>query len=143
MKIRFKKIHPRAKAPERAHHDDAGFDLHALSQEWSTHEAQGKYAEYNTGIAFEIPKGYVGLLFPRSSITKTNHMLKNSVGVIDSGYRGAVKFRFTLDSGQNSYKVGDKIGQIVFLELPEINLELSENLAMSSRDVQGFGSTGK
>ena len=143
MKIRFKKIHPQARDPERAHNDDAGFDLRALSQEWSVHESEGLYTELNTGIAFEIPKGYVGLLFPRSSISKTNHMLRNSVGVVDSGYRGAVKFRFTNDVGRNAYKIGDKIGQIVFLELPEIHLELSENLAMSKRDLSGFGSSGK
>lgn len=142
MKIRFKKLHPRAKEPLKAHEDDAGFDLWALSQDWSVLESNGMYTEFNTGIAFEIPKGYVGLLFPRSSITKTNHMLKNSVGVIDSGYRGAVKFRFTNDQGSNAYKVGDKIGQIVFLELPQITLELSKNLAMSKRDLHGFGSTG-
>jgi dUTP pyrophosphatase len=70
-------------------------------------------------------------------------MLKNSVGLIDSGYRGEVKFRFSPDSTRNSYIVGDKIGQIVFLKIPQINLEESDSLSKSTRGSDGFGSTGR
>ena len=143
MKIKFKKLHPKARTPEQAHEHDAGFDLYAHSMDWSVIEASGLYTEYGTGLAFEIPKGYAGFLLPRSSISKTHHMLKNSVGLIDSGYRGEVKFRFSPDSTRNAYVAGDKIGQIVFLKLPAVQLEESEQLSNSPRGEGGFGSTGK
>ena len=117
--------------------------LVTLPQGWSVQQSSGLYAEYGTGIALEIPKGYVGLLFPRSSITNTKHMLKNSVGVIDSGYRGEVKLRFTPDDTNNAYMTGNKIGQILFLRLPKIELEESEELSISERNSAGFGSSGK
>jgi dUTP pyrophosphatase len=142
MKVKFKKLNPRAKSPEQAHEDDAGFDLFACSTNWSINEASGLYTEYGTGISFEIPKGYVGFLLPRSSISKTRHMLKNSVGVIDSGYRGEVKFRFSPDTTRTAYMTGDKIGQIVFIKLPKIELQESDDLSESSRNSGGFGSTG-
>ena len=143
MKVKFKKLHPKAKTPTQAHDDDAGYDLYAVSQEWSVQQSSGLYAEYGTGLAFEIPKGYVGLLFPRSSISKTKHMLKNSVGVIDSGYRGEVKLRFTPDDSNQAYMAGNKIAQIVFLKLPKIDLEESGELNTSKRNSGGFGSSGK
>ncbi len=142
MKIKFKKLHPRAKSPERAHEDDAGFDLFACATEWSLNEASGLYTEYGTGIAVEIPKGYVGFLLPRSSISKTRHILKNSVGVIDSGYRGEIKFRFTPDQTRTAYTVGSKIGQIVFIKLPKIEMEEVDELSTSIRGNKGFGSSG-
>lgn len=143
MKIKFKKLHPRARNPERAHEDDAGFDLFACSTDWSLHEASGLYTEYGTGIAIEIPKGYVGFLLPRSSVSKTRHMLKNSVGVIDSGYRGEIKFRYSPDTTRTAYMAGDKIGQIVFIRLPKIEIEEVDDLSPSNRGTGGFGSTGK
>ncbi len=142
MKIKFKKLHPRAKSPERAHEDDAGFDLFACQTDWSIHEASGLYTEYGTGIAVEIPKGYVGFLMPRSSISKTRHLLKNSVGVIDSGYRGEIKFRFSPDTTRTAYSVGDRVGQIVFIRLPKIDMEEVDELSPSNRGTGGFGSTG-
>ena len=80
MKIRFKKLHEDAVLPVHAKIGDAGVDLTAVTEEYD------KYGNivFDTGIAVEIPEGYVGLVFPRSSITKTHHLLKNSVGVIDS-----------------------------------------------------------
>lgn len=143
MKVKFKKLNPKAKTPTKAHDCDAGWDIYAVSQGWSVQQSSGLYAEYGTGIALEIPKGYVGLLFPRSSITNTKHMLKNSVGVIDSGYRGEVKLRFTPDDTNNAYMTGNKIGQILFLRLPKIELEESEELSISERNSAGFGSSGK
>jgi dUTP pyrophosphatase len=143
MKIKFKKLHPKAREPERAHEHDAGFDLYACNMDWSVNESSGLYTEYGTGLAFEIPKGYAGFLLPRSSISKTHHMLKNSAGLIDPGYRGEVKFRFSPDSTRTAYIAGDKIGQIVFLKLPPITLEESEDLSPSDRGNKGFGSTGR
>lgn len=163
MEIKYKKLNSNAVEPYRKYDVDAGFDLTATSI-----KETDKYIEYGTGLAFEIPEGYVGLLFPRSSVTKMDHQLKNSVGVVDASYRGEIKFRFTkyhhdlisesnenqehdwINSNHNAFRkadyygVGDRIGQIVFIELPKINklVEVPE-LSETDRGEGGYGSTGK
>ncbi len=124
--------------PAKAHAQDAGFDLTACGI-----ELKGSEVICHTGLAFEIPDGYVGLLFPRSSIAKTGMMLKNSVGVLDSCYRGEVTFKFRrLDDGK-TYEAGDRIGQIIILPYPEINFVESEELSDTERGSGGYGSTGR
>jgi dUTP pyrophosphatase len=91
MKLKIKKLTESAIIPSYAKEGDACFDLTATSINLTD-----SYIEYGTGIAIEVPEGYVGLIFPRSSVTNKDLMLKNSVGVIDSGYRGEVKFRFNV-----------------------------------------------
>ena len=142
MNIKYKKLNPAASTPEIANTGDAGFDLKAIAV---THPEQsdGVFIEVHTGLSLEIPSGYVGLIFPRSSISKTKHFLRNSVGVIDSGYRGEIKLRFSVDDSNTSYEVGDKVGQIVFLKLPKVNLLEVEELSVSPRSLGGFGSSGK
>lgn len=90
MEIKIKKLCENAVIPSYAKPGDAGMDLVATSRIFD------KYGnvEYGTGLAIEIPEGYVGLLFPRSSISKQDLSLANSIGVIDSGYRGEIKFKF-------------------------------------------------
>ena len=105
------------------------------------------YVEYNTGLSFEIPEGYVGLVFSRSSVSNKNLDLANSVGVIDSGYRGPVKLRFRttftgLAKPEYFYEVGDRVGQILIVPCPKIDLVESESLTSSERGVGGFGSSG-
>ena len=91
MKVKIKKTHPHAVIPKYKKPGDAGMDLYCV---------EGGYADkngnmvYHTGLAMEIPEGHVGLLFPRSSISSTPHSLRNSVGVIDSGYRGEIILKF-------------------------------------------------
>lgn len=90
MEVKIKKLCKTAVIPSYAKPGDAGMDLVATSRVFD------KYGnvEYGTGLAMEIPEGYVGLLFPRSSISKQDLSLANAVGVIDSGYRGEIKFKF-------------------------------------------------
>ena len=90
MEIKIKKLHPDAVIPSYSKLGDAGQDLVCVSRYF---DAEGNVV-YGTGLAFEIPEGYVGLLFPRSSNAKKDLTLSNSVGVIDSGYRGEVSFKF-------------------------------------------------
>ena len=90
MKIKIKKLHPEAIIPSYATQGDAGMDMTAITAQI---DKSGLFIEYGTGLAVEIPEGYVGLLFPRSSLSKTSLVLANHVGVIDSGYRGEIKFR--------------------------------------------------
>jgi len=151
MKVKIKRLHPNAEIPKYATEGDAGMDLVATS----IADIEDKpYIEYGTGIAVEIPEGYVGLIYPRSSISKTAYMLANSVGVIDSGYRGEIKFRFKTDKptikamgtgkiATNLYQRGDKIGQLIIMPYPKIEFEEVEELSDSARDSGGFGSKGK
>lgn len=140
MEVRIKKTKFNAIMPKKAHDDDAGWDLYAISAERDEYNNM----VYGTGWAFEIPKGYVGLLFPRSSISKKDLFLTNSVGVIDSGYRGEVmlKFKMTGDSLRD-YEIGERIGQIIIIPYPELSFVVSDELSDTDRGVGGYGSTGK
>lgn len=147
MNIKIKKLHPDAIIPTYTKEGDAGLDLIAVNVEFTS-----DYISYKTGLAFEIPKGYVGLLFPRSSNSKKNLLLTNSVGVLDSGYRGEVEFRYKLvangktlseDAKYNRYTIGDRIGQIIILPYPQIEFEEVEELSSTDRGEGGFGSSGK
>lgn len=139
MNLKIKKLTESAVLPSYASDGDAGMDLVAVSVD----KSNNKYWEYSTGLALEIPKGFVGLLFPRSSISKTSHFLRNSVGVIDSGYRGEVKIRMSMDHSSSQYKEGDRIAQLVIVDLPWVEVEEVKELSSSQRDKGGFGSTGK
>jgi dUTP pyrophosphatase len=144
MKVKIKKLDSLATIPSYSKEGDAGMDFVAISKEYSE-----DYIEYGTGLAIEIPEGHVGLLFPRSSISNTGLLLCNSVGVIDSGYRGEIKFRFKdvvkndSPSFPNEYKVFDKVGQMIIIPYPKIELEEVEELKNSHRGENGFGSTGR
>ena len=139
LKIKFTKNHPDAVIPIRATSGAAGFDLTAVSAE-CVHP--GLY-RYDTGIAVEIPPGYVGLVFQRSSVYKTGLALCNAVGVIDSDYRGTISFMFrTYGLLAKPYRPGDRIGQIVFAPAPEVELEEVPELSMTERGEGGYGSTG-
>lgn len=141
MKVNVKKLYPSAVLPKYAMKGDAGMDLTAISK---YHDIYGNIV-YGTGLAFEIPEGYVGLLFPRSSNAKTNLRLTNSVGVLDSGYRGEVIFKFKCDSVEgetNDYNIGDRIGQIIIIPYPSIEFNEVDELSETERGDGGYGSTG-
>lgn len=141
MDVKIKKLNENAVIPKYAHDTDAGLDLVAINKEYDTYGN----VQYDTGLAMEIPEGYVGLLFPRSSVYKQNLSLCNCVGVIDSGYRGSIKFNFRLVGKyfSNVYNVGDKTGQIIIMPYPKINFVEVEELSDSDRGKNGFGSTDK
>jgi dUTP pyrophosphatase len=101
----------------------------------------------------EIPEGHVGFLYPRSSIFKTSMRLTNAVGVIDSDYRGEIRFNFdnTHEWFGNFYKwaprhiayyEGDRIGQLVIMPIPKVEFEEVDELSSTDRGEGGFGSTG-
>jgi dUTP pyrophosphatase len=138
MILKVKKLTESSVLPCYAKKGDAGMDLTAVSLSKTI-----QYYEYGPGLAVEIPYGYVGLVFPRSSISKTDHFLRNSVGVIDSGYRGEIKLRMSLPAlGEKQYKVGEKIGQLVIIKLPCVDIEEVDDLSETDRGDGGFGSTG-
>lgn len=165
MKVKIKKLVPEAVIPKYAKSGDAGLDLVATSR---TFDNDGNVC-YGTGLSFEIPTYCVGLLFPRSSNAKKDLLLSNSVGVLDSGYRGEVFFKFkpslifkkekgqskeywqnivnsdsTISSKETKlYKVGDRIGQIIILPYPKVEFEEVTNLSETERGDGGFGSSGE
>lgn len=142
LKVKFKKLHEKAVAPKYSVEDDSAMDLTATTKKIVDEGSYG-YIEYGTGLAMEIPKGHVGLLFPRSSISKTGHILANSVGVVDPGYRGEVAFRFKSIPNSQEYQPGDRIGQIMIIPRPDVEFEEVEELDETKRGEGGFGSSGK
>ena len=143
MKVKIKKLSPDAVIPTYAKSGDAGMDMVATKIISDTLDS----ITYGTDIAVEIPEGFVGLVFPRSSIRKTNLHLSNSVGVIDSGYRGEIQATFKKIQGVSNeslenYKIGDRICQIMIIPHPVVEFEEVEELSNTERGEGGFGSTG-
>ena len=155
--VRIKLLHPDAKCPVQAHpNSDAGYDVFSIDDGVvKTEVRRGNpkeldiylYTEYRTGLAIELPIGYHCELFPRSSITKMDLMLKNSIGLIDNEYRGELIFRFhqfPMVNGTNSiYKKGDRIGQIVLRKTIHMPIMVVDELSDTSRGAGGLGSSGK
>lgn len=162
MKVRIKKLSPNARIPKKAHATDAGFDLYATSFRYDKEEGN---LVYGTGLALEIPEGYVGYIFPRSSISRKDLMLTNAVGVVDAGYRGEVMCKYKIPArvysytpkrtmapiytpernqyaNSDIYEVGERIGQLIIMPIPSIEFEESDELSDSERGTGGYGSSG-
>lgn len=169
LKVRIKKLHPNAVIPTYAHDTDCGLDLTAISK---TFDECGNVV-YGFGLAFEIPEGYAGFIFPRSSNHKRGLLLTNSVGVIDAGYRGEVTAKFAtrkwltqpeklieriryfikgdysgrLNSfavfNERNYEIGDRVAQMVILPYPKVEFVEVDELSDTERGTGGYGSTGK
>lgn len=143
MKLKIKKLSDKAVIPQYAYAGDAGLDIVATNKSY-----QEGFVSYGTDLAFEIPSGHVGLLFPRSSISNKDQMLSNSVGVIDSGFRGEVTFRFkdtdpTINKAlAREYEIGDKIGQLLIVQLPKVDIVEVSELSESNRSTKAYGSSG-
>jgi len=143
MKVNIKKLNPNAVIPTYAKLGDAGMDLTAIDM---TYNGEYDCFVYHTGLAVEIPEGYVGLIFPRSSNRKTNAYMTNHVGVIDSGYRGEIMVTFkTRDyTGCSApYGINDRVAQLIILPYPNIEFNEVEELSQTERGEGGHGSTGK
>lgn len=127
--------------PTKAHVFDAGYDLRAR-KETSVFPQDTELIP--TGVCVEIPVGYVGLLFPRSSISNTPLRMANSVGVIDSGFTGEIKVPLynTSEVEIRDIEQYDKIAQLVIVPLADVSLEIVDELADTERGTGGFGSTG-
>lgn len=146
MNVKVKRLNEQAVIPHYAHIGDAGLDLTATSM---TFDDNGCIV-YGTGLAMEIPEGYVGLVFPRSSIANKGLTLTNCVGVIDSNYRGEImaKFKptryFQLPNSNEPqiYKVGERIAQLIIMPYPSIELVEANELSDTDRGEGGYGSTG-
>jgi dUTP pyrophosphatase len=139
--VKVKKLDPNAVVPSYSKVGDAGMDLTITKEIENTSFS----VSYGFGIAMEIPKGFVGLVFPRSSVRNQELVLSNCVGVIDSGYRGELQATFKKTNGLDSlkYKVGERGAQIIILPYPQVFMTEVPELSDSERGEGGFGSTGK
>jgi dUTP pyrophosphatase len=157
MIIKVKKTNSTIPTPKYAIEGDAGLDLTAVEVLKSDY----KSVIYNTGLAFEIRDGYIGFIYPRSSVRKYDLIMANSVGVVDSNYRGTVQVSFKrtvigsikyilncillfIGFGFNlkEYELGDRICQLIILPYPQIKLKVVEELTETKRGESGHGSTG-
>lgn len=139
LQLRMKKLVPEAVVPAYAKPGDAGLDLTATSVEF---DESTRKLKVGFGLAMEIPCGYVGLLFPRSSVHKSGLIMSNCVGVIDSGYRGEVCSIFYVPAGAKPYAVGDRCAQLIVMPYPQVQTVEADELSETARGAGGFGSTG-
>jgi len=139
LDVKIKKLHKDATIPTYSKDGDAGMDL-TITKVVSNTTFD---VTYGFGIAMEIPMGYVGLVFPRSSVRNMDLILSNSVGVIDSGYRGEIQATFKkTQSLSMEYKVGERGAQIIIIPYPKIKFTEVNELSSTDRGTGGFGSTG-
>lgn len=140
MNLNFKKLHPDAKVPSYAHSHDAGFDMYATED---VHFEPGARMRVPTGLAFEIPDGYVGLVWDKSSLS-FNHGLKTMGGVIDSGYRGEIIIGlYNFSDTAYTIKKGEKVAQILIQKIEQVSFTETDELSDTTRGEGGWGSTGK
>lgn len=143
MQVKIKKLNPYAVIPTHSKPGDAGFDLTAIS---CYYDDDKDYYCYGTGLAMEIPDGYYGAIVPRSSIRKTEAIMQNTPGTIDSGYRGEImvtfKTRYKNDK-LRPFRLGERIAQIIFKKYEEVEFIESDELSETERGTGGHGSTGK
>lgn len=141
MKVKVMKLMENAVLPMKAHPSDAGADLTVTAVEF---DSEHDVYTYHSGIAVEIPEGYVGLLFPRSSVFETGLALTNCVGVIDAHYRGEITAKMRKSAfNVNAYEVGDRFCQMIVMPIPEVQYAESKLLSNTDRGTGGYGSTGK
>jgi len=140
MKIKIKKLDHRAKLPLYAHPHDAGLDLFCLEPitilAWTR-------AVIRTGLAFEIPEGYVGLVWDKSGLAFKNGLTTMS-GVLDAGYRGELKLLvFNASDADYEFAAGDKVAQLLIQPVERVAIEGVAELSDTNRGAGGFGSTGR
>lgn len=144
MNVKIKKLSKLAVLPNKATDGSAAYDLTAVEITTEINERGELIIVYHTGLAFEIPAGYAGFLFQRSSICNKTLQMCNAVGIIDSDFRGEVtgKFRATTSVVPAVYKEGDRFAQLLILPVPEVHFEEAEELSEGDRGEGGYGSTG-
>lgn len=143
MEINVKQLIKEAIIPTYATEGAACFDIYSVE---SGSVPPNFHRSFRTGLAFEIPVGYVMKIYSRSGHGfKDDVRLANCVGIIDSDYRGELRVKLASDSNHNFFnvKAGDRIAQGEIVPVERITFNISENLTETQRGEGGFGSTGK
>jgi dUTP diphosphatase len=141
--LRFRRLSEAARPPAQAHEGDAGYDLHAAE---AVTIGPGERASVGTGIAVAIPAGQAGLVTPRSGLAARHGIsVVNSPGLIDSGYRGELRVLLLNTDRSQPFEVepGDRIAQLVLVDVETPELEEVTELDETIRGAGGFGSTGR
>jgi dUTP diphosphatase len=141
--LRYRRLGETARAPSRAHHGDAGYDLYAAEP---MVVGPGERAVVGTGVAVAIPDGHAGLVVPRSGLAARHGIaLVNAPGLIDPGYRGELRVLLLNTDRERPFEIerGDRIAQLLLVRVEAPELEESDALDESARGVGGFGSTGR
>ena len=141
--VLFQRLHADARLPQQAHHDDAGFDLHATE---TATLAPGGRAAVGCGFAMALREGMAALVVPRSGLALNEGVgVLNAPGLFDAGYRGEVKVILVNHDPfeTRTVEVGDRIAQLVLIDLPPTRFAEVTELPPSARGEGGFGSTGK
>ncbi len=141
INIKIKLLNEGAILPEKQHDSDAGYDLFSIEE---VALKPNEIHKVKTGIAIQIPTNYGGLVLPRSGLSSKHGIsLINTPGLIDSGYRGELLIPL-INHSVNEYKIDrhERIAQLILIESPQVNIELTSDLDKSDRDSKGFGSTG-
>lgn len=140
MKLKIKKLSEDAIVPEYAHLGDAGFDLFSVEK---TEIDPMQRVQIKTGIAMEIPEGFVGLVWDKSGLSHKNG-LKTLGGVVDSGYRGEIMVGIiNLSKEKYILEKGHKMAQMLIQKVERVEIETVSDLSDTTRGESGFGSTGK
>lgn len=143
LKIKFKKKDENSKLPIKGSLNAACYDVHAHSIKV---ERPDKIT-VGLGFSTEIPPGFKGVLVPRSSISKTNWFMSNSLGIVDADYRG--EWLFVLKTTGSTiydalpFAIGERCAQIYFEKVNDVEMEETNELSDTIRGDGGFGSTGK
>lgn len=141
--LKIKANYPNMTLPKKAHFTDSGLDLTLID----VIEKRENVFFFDTGISIEPPEGYYTELLPRSSIYKHDFIMTNSVGIIDTGYRGILymPMRYVGDGDgltEARALIGDRIGQIILKKIEPFDIEVVSNLSETDRGEKGFGSSG-
>ncbi len=142
--MKIKPLHPNFKMPVYATNGSAAFDIHAPE---SVIVYPNEWIDIKLGFATEIPEGHVGILAPRSGLgAKFGFKMRNTIGVIDSDYRGEWRATVTVENcnneGQHIIKEGDRILQCIIVPVRQVWLEKVDELSNTERGNGGYGSTG-
>lgn len=143
MNLRVRRLDPRARLPTRAYPQDAGLDLYALE---AVALQPGERRRVPTGVAVEIPAGQAGLVVPRSGLADRHGIaLVNAPGLIDAGYRGELQVLLlnTDRSASFTLQAGERVAQLVLIDVHLLDVEEVAELAPSPRGAGGFGSSGR
>lgn len=130
-----------AQLPTRGSKDAAGLDLYCPFHIKVPADSQKKIP---LGIAVEIPKGHMGLLVPRSSMSKTPLRCANSVGIIDADYRGELSIAYeNISCSDYTIFRGERIAQLIIVPIAVVDVQEAQTLSETERGDGGYGSTGK
>jgi dUTP pyrophosphatase len=149
INLKIKKLHANAVIPSYATSGSAGLDLTVINFDESFVPTDFTVGVFKTGLSLEIPKGYVGMVYPRSGLsTKKGIVLANGTGVIDSDYRGELLIALrNLNKRITSFTwavdlINTKVAQLVIMPVPQPTIEIVASLGETARGSGGFGSTG-